>query len=255
MKRIFLLATIISIFLTSVSIAQQESRQRIHEQLLTVSVSPETFSMKYSTDLPGIGGSEKKSVFLAAVFSLIIPGAGEYYAEGFSRGKYFTIAETGLWLTYAGFQIYGTHERNDAREYAILKAGFLGSGKDDDYFVTIGNFDNIYQYNEKKLQDRRIDLLYDPAGGYYWQWNSTANRQRYRDLRISSDNILYNSRFVIAAVIANHIVSAISAGKAAADYNKALQATTGSVQWRLYPQVVSTSGIPDGFALGIETRF
>jgi hypothetical protein len=251
MKKIFLIATILSIFLTSVSIAQPESRQGIHERLLTVTVSPEVVSMKYSTELTGTGGS----VFLAAVFSLIIPGAGEYYAEGFSRGKYFTIAETGLWLTYAGFQIYGNHIRNDAREYAILKAGLLGSGKGDDYFVDIGNFDNIYQYNEKKLQDRRIDLLYDPAGGNFWQWNSNADRQRYRDLRISSDNILYNSRFVIAAIIANHIISAISAGKAAADYNKALPATTGSFQWRIYPQVVSTSGIPDGFALGIETRF
>jgi hypothetical protein len=255
MKCLVLLPIMISMFLQTMSTAQPVSRQRIHEQLLAATIHQESNSVNPTAGVPEIAGNQKKSVFLAALFSLILPGAGEYYAEGYSRGKYFTIAETGLWMTYAGFQIYGNHERNDAREYAAQKAGFVGSGKDDDYFVNIGNFDNIYQYNEKKLQDRTIDLLYDPSGGDFWQWSSTADRLRYRGLRISSDNTIYNSRFIIAVVIVNHIASAISAGKAAADYNKALRSTTGSIQWRFYPQLVSTSGVPDGIALGIETRF
>ena len=253
MHNVFLFALAGLILLTNSAVAQAGDRQRIHEQLLSVSL--DSLSRGFPVDLADPDAKEKKSVFLAVVFSLIIPGAGEYYADGYSRGKYFTIAETGLWLTYTGFQVYGTHVRNDARDYAAYHAGVHSEGKDDDYYVNIGNFDNVYQYNDKKLQDRRLDLIYDPVTEYSWHWNSTTERQRYRDLRISSDNILYNSRFIIAAIIANHIVSAISAGKAASDYNKALSVTTGGIQWRLCPQVVSTRGIPDGFSLGIETRF
>jgi hypothetical protein len=256
MKRMFILLFVGSIFLSQEILAQAGNRQILQQQLLTMSISQQLHAVG---DTPlwssEIDGTQKKSVFLAVVFSLLIPGAGEYYADGYSRGKYFTIAEAGLWMTYAGFQIYGTHVKDDARRYAAVYAGIQSEGKDDDFFVDIGNYNNVYQYNEKKLQDRRLDLIYDPSTGYAWDWQSTSNRLRYRDLRISSDDILYNSRFVIAAVIANHVVSAISAGKAAADHNKALTGTVGQWRWRIYPQVVATSGIPDGFAVGIETRF
>jgi len=45
----------------------------------------------------------KKSVVLAVVASLILPGMGELYAGSFESGKYNLIAEGGLWLTYSGF--------------------------------------------------------------------------------------------------------------------------------------------------------
>ncbi|MGD0339310.1 MAG: hypothetical protein ABSB78_11020 [Bacteroidota bacterium] len=255
MNKLFFLAFIGSIIFAEGICAQSANRQDIHQQLLGMSMQEKLHDSGYNPAFTEIDGSQRKSVFLAVLYSMIIPGAGEYYAEKYSRGKYFTIAEAGLWLTYAGCQIYGRHVQNDARLYAALNAGVQSEGKDDDYFVNIGNFDNIYQYNEKKLQDRRLDLLYDPSAGYAWEWKSAVERQRYRDLRISSGNILYNSRFIVAAVIANHIVSAISAGKAASDYNKALEGTSGNWHWRLCPQIVMTSGIPDGFSVGIETHF
>ncbi len=248
--------TLMGTFLLSEGIfAQAENRQNVYQQLITTSILQQSAAADFRPVFNETDGNQRKSIFRAVIYSLILPGAGEYYAEGYSRGKYFTIAEGGLWLTYAGFQIYGTHIQSDARRYAAIYAGIQSEGKDDNYFVDIGNYDNIYQYNEKKLQDRRIDLLYDPSAGYAWQWTSAVERQRYRDLRISSSNILYNSRFVIAVIIANHIASAISAGKAASDFNKALSGTVGNWQWRLCPQVVMTSGIPDGFSLGIESRF
>jgi hypothetical protein len=39
-------------------------------------------------EIPG-----KKSAGLAALYSLVLPGMGELYAEGFSSGKYFLLAE------------------------------------------------------------------------------------------------------------------------------------------------------------------
>ncbi len=195
---------------------------------------------------------QKKSVVLAAVLSLILPGAGEYYADGYHRGKYFTISEATLWGTYASFEIYGNAVQKDAHSYAKINAGIDENGKDDLFYVNIGNFMNTDDYNDKKMQDRTPDLLYNSKAGYGWQWNSDDNRQQYRAMRVSSDNILYNTRYVVGAIIVNHLVSAISAGKAASDYNKSI---ASKWEWRIAPEVTMLSGIPDGIQLRFETNF
>ena len=127
---------------------------------------------------------QKKSVFLAVVLSLALPGAGEFYAGGYSRGKYFTISEATLWGMYAGFEVYGNALQRDARSFAKVNAGIDETGKGDQFYVDIGNFDNTDEYNVKKMRDRTPDLLYDANAGYGWQWNSEANREVYRTFRV-----------------------------------------------------------------------
>ncbi|HSQ75632.1 MAG TPA: hypothetical protein VLT13_08765, partial [Bacteroidota bacterium] len=60
----------------------------------------------------------RKSVALAALYSLLLPGMGELYAEGFSTGKYLLSAEGVLWLGYAAVEIHGNDLRDGARSYA-----------------------------------------------------------------------------------------------------------------------------------------
>ncbi len=252
MKSILLVAAAITILGTGQVHSQKTDRQTLRAELISITTPANDDQIAIQT---GRVEHAKKSVFLASLFSLILPGAGELYTDAYSRGQYFTIAEGALWLTYGGFQMYGNLARNDAREFAAVNAGFSLSGKDDQFYVDIGNFDNIYQYNDKKLQDRSPDLLYSVTPGTSWQWNSALNRQRFKNMRISSDNVLYNSRFIIAVVIANHIASAISAGNAAATYNRNIESGTGSIEWHVGPQIMAASGIPDGLALGFEARF
>jgi len=158
---------------------------------------------------------EEKSVFRSVVYSLILPGMGELYAGGFDNGKYFLMAESGLWLTFASFELYGRWLQSDARRFAAGHASASIDGKDDQFFVNLGNFTSVYEYNEKKLRDRDLAHLYDPDGSFFWQWDSDLSRARFRDLRVKSDNVFNNVRFVVAAIIANHIASAINAGRAA----------------------------------------
>ncbi|MDP2209687.1 MAG: hypothetical protein Q8K98_13090 [Bacteroidota bacterium] len=164
--------------------------------------------------------SQKKSVPLAVALSLVLPGMGEIYAGDYSRGKYLTSAEGFLWLTFTSVQLYGTWLKNDARLFASTNAGVKLAGQDDKYFVDIGNYADVYWYNERKLQDRQDDKLYDPNSNYYWQWNDEASRQKYRNIRIKSDEVLNSRQFIVGAILANHIVSAINAGMLASKYNK-----------------------------------
>lgn len=170
--------------------------------------------------------SPKKSVPLAVALSLLLPGMGELYAGDYSRGKYLTSAEGFLWLTYTSVHLYGTWLKNDARLFASRNAGVKLAGQDDKYFVDIGNYADIYWYNERKLQDRQDDKLYDPASTYFWQWNNEASRQKYRNIRIKSDEVFNSRQFIVGAILANHIVSAINAGMLASKINKEADITS-----------------------------
>jgi hypothetical protein len=171
----------------------------------------------------------KKTTGLAAIYSLLLPGMGELYAEGFESGKYFLIAEGALWLTYASFEIYGNQIADDARAYAQAHAGINLVRKDEQYFVDIGNFRNITEFNQKQLRDYEFSRVYSNTALYHWEWDTEASRALYRDQRVASDNMLNNRKFVIAAIVINHIGSAINAVRSAINYNKSLDEQLGSL--------------------------
>ncbi|MDE3057595.1 MAG: hypothetical protein KGJ59_06535 [Bacteroidota bacterium] len=197
--------------------------------------------------------SAKKSAATAALYSLLVPGVGEWYAGGFESGRYFLGAEAGLWLTYASFETYGTWLQRDARSFAVAHSGATASGKDDQFYVNLANFMNVYEYNDKKLRDRELGKVYDPDAGYYWQWDSDTNRQQFRAARVSSDRVLNNSRFVIGAIIVNHIVSAINAARIVRNYNKNL--SENGFQWGFESSLLGENGVPDGILFTVRGVF
>lgn len=199
------------------------------------------------------GSSEKKSAGLAALYSLILPGMGELYADGFSSGKYFLIADGLLWITFAAFEVSGNSLRDDARAFAVSRAGVDLQGKDDQYFVDVGNFLNVDDYNQKQLRDREPDKLYDPAAGYAWQWDSDASRATYREQRIESDNMFNNNKFVVAALIANRVASAINAVRSVIAYNNAIDDLLGDMSFRA--DVMGGLDSPHGVMVTVTRTF
>ncbi len=197
--------------------------------------------------------STKKSVAAAVVYSLLVPGLGEWYAGGFESGRYFLGAEAGLWLTYASFETYGTWLQNDGRAFAASHSGVPASGKSDQFYVDVSNFMNVYEYNDKKLRDRQPDKVYDPNQGYAWQWDSDANRQQFRTARVSSDRVFNNSRFVIGAIIVNHVVSALNAARLVRRYNN--NVAESGINLRIESSLLSDSGVPDGLLLTVRGVF
>jgi hypothetical protein len=202
--------------------------------------------------LPDEATPKKKSTGLAAMYSLLLPGMGEVYAGEFESGKYFLIAEGVLWLTYASFEIYGNQLRDDSRTFAQVHAGITPSGKEDQYFVDIGNFLDVRAFNEKKLRDREPEKLYKyPSDA--WRWDSDLSRATYRDERIASENMYNNEKFVVAAIVINHVGSAINAVRAAIAYNKAMSDAVGDLDIRA--DVMGGWAKPHGIMVTVTRKF
>ncbi len=192
----------------------------------------------------------RKSAGLAALYSLLIPGMGELYAENFASGKYFLVAEGVLWLGYAAMEIHGNGLRDDARVFAVAQAGISAEGKDDQFFVDIGNFLTVDEYNDKKLRDREPEKLYDPLAGYAWRWTSDAARMTFREERVASETMYNNKKFVGAAILINHVISAINAARAAIAYNNAQEPVLGDLQ--LSARVLGGMDLPHGVLLTLS---
>jgi hypothetical protein len=195
----------------------------------------------------------KKTAAVAALYSLLLPGMGELYADGFESGRYFLGAEAGLWITYASFETYGTWLQSDARSFAVAHSGATSGGKNDQFYVDLSNYMNVYEYNDQKLRDRQPEKVYDPNNGYFWQWDSDANRQQFHTSRISSDRVFNNSRFVIGAIIVNHIVSALNAARLVRRYN--YNVAESGINFRIESSLLSDSGAPDGLLLTVRGVF
>jgi hypothetical protein len=193
----------------------------------------------------------KKSVVVAVAASLILPGMGEWYAGSFESGKYNLIAEGGLWLAYTGFRMHANWLQQDAQTFANQHAGANFTNKDDQYSVNIGNYISIDEYNQAKMRNRENDLVYT-ADQYQWQWDSDVNRAQFKDLRIRSAEIKNNSKFIIGAIVVNHILSAFSAGRKAAAYNNSLSMIE-KIEIQTYALNYGT--YIDGIGLSISTKF
>ncbi len=164
----------------------------------------------FNQNLIGPVENKEKSKTLAFLLSLAVPGLGEYYLNRFDVGKYFTIAEGGLWLSLYGFDYYGKFQRDNYINFAKVNGNVNTSGKDETYWAVIGNYMNIYDYNNEKLLNRQFNAVYD-ENTYYWFWNSNEERKKYRNLWLSSESAFNNKQFPISLIIINHIASAINA--------------------------------------------
>ncbi len=167
-----------------------------------------TLSSAIQEDFTATGTLQKKSVGLGILYSLLLPGMGELYAGDYSLGKYFTIADVALWGTLAGTKYYGDMKKDDYIAYAVLHADVNPAGKDDTYWGTIGNYDDINIYNDEMELMREFDKVYD-VNTHYWKWDEVANRKKYRSMRNSSETAYNNMKFIVSALILNRIASAV----------------------------------------------
>lgn len=193
---------------------------------------------------------ERKNPGLAVIYSLLLPGMGELYAGSYSSGKYFTIAEGALWLTYIGFNSYGNWQRDRYKAFAASNGGVNTSSKDADYFANISEYDNIYEYNYQQALNRNYSGVYD-VNKYYWNWTD-QDRKTYRDMWSSSEGAFNNIRFVVGALILNRILSVIDAVRLVGRYNDNLEQNVG---WNLSVGVINRSAIPSGLTLNFQTQF
>jgi hypothetical protein len=238
MKKLFLLA----IFLTPYIFAQPVQTKTVYE----LKSSARQIQFKHDFQfLTSEQNSEKKSGFLAVIYSLLLPGMGELYAGNYDRGKYFTIADAVCWGAYAGYNIYGSWQRNNYKTFAATYGEVDLQGKDADYFANIGDYSNINDFNRDKGLGGEFDMMYNTQKNY-WNWGNINQRTRYRDLWVSSEQAFNNVRFAVGALIVNRIISAIDAALLVKSYNKKLNEQTS---WNL------SFGFNRNYPSGLEINF
>lgn len=180
-------------------------------------IEDEKISIRFTNN--DITSNKKKSAGIAIIYSLLLPGMGELYAEGFNSGIYFTIADGILWGSLFGMNMYGNWQADRYKSYAKVYAGIDPNGKDKDFFATISVYSSIDDYNNEKALERNYKAMLD-YNKYYWKWNSVEQRRTYRSMWTSSEETFNNIRFVVGGLILNRLVSAINALRLTSRYNK-----------------------------------
>ncbi len=188
---------------------------------------------------------QKKSTGLAIVYSLLLPGMGELYADAYDSGVYFTIADGVLWGTYVGMNVYANWQKDRYISYSQTNAGVTPENKDEDYYATIGEYLDIDQYNDQQAFEYNFDEMYDTET-HFWKWNTSEERKEYRDMWVSSEQTFNDVRFVVGALLLNRVISAINAVRLVSKYNNNLSQEVGwnvSLGVQSYPDNTSSYNI------------
>lgn len=165
--------------------------------------------------------------------SLVLPGWGEHSLNYHRRGFAFNSSELLLWVGFATLSYLGNSAEQDMQAYAARHAGINPVGKDIYYFTDIGNYANIYEYNEQKMRYRQYANLYPESSEYFWAWDSEASRRKFDRLRYNSQQILHIASFAIGGLVVNRIISVIDI---IALTKERLEPVENSVQALVYPQ-------------------
>jgi hypothetical protein len=233
-----LLFSLVGFAQPTTSVDAGEDFATAYERLLAEAHNSEDPSQLFQQE-----AGERKSGSLAVLYSIILPGMGELYADRFDRGKYPLIAEASLWLGLLGVNAYGDWVQQDARTFARQHGGFDGAGKTDEFYVRIENYQDLYDYNNQRLIERRLDDLYPDQPQWYWEWDSDENRRYYKDRRILSDKMHNAVSFFVLGMIANRIWSAIQSAMFVRRHNVALDQSTWLPDMR--PQLITRAGRTD----------
>ena len=169
---------------------------------------------------PTLGAPKSKA--RAFLQSLILPGWGQHYAESRSMMKVFIASEAVLLGSFIGFNLWGNWLEDDFRTFASTHAGISPQGKPNGYFVDIGNFNDIFDYNQEQLRNRDVRSLYPVTDEFFWRWDSEANRLKFEDLRVRSARAANRADLTLAVIFVNHLLSAIHSTLAVHKYNRRL---------------------------------
>ena len=143
--------------------------------------------------------------------SALIPGWGQKSLQYPDRCRMFIYVETGLLVLGLGSTTYANILKKNYIAFAVEHAAISSAGKNHKYWVDIGNFKSIEDYNDEHLRNREVDDIYDTDLRWSWDWDEDSNRNAFEKKRILSDQMKQVATFGAGAIVLNHMVSAIDA--------------------------------------------
>jgi hypothetical protein len=242
------LISILLLLSSTILFSQTDDQKSIQELKYSIKNSEENFQ-ESDLVLNSNLSNDKKSVGLGIVYSLLLPGMGELYADAYNTGKYFTIADGILWGTLIGMSAYSGWQEDNYKTYAASNGDVINDGiKDEDFYANIGDYTSVYSYNDQKALERNFAEMYDEEA-YFWKWNTTDERRTYRDMWNSSEQANNNIRFVVGGLILNRIISAINAARLVSSYNSRLEE---EVSWNFSVGFMYQPNLPTSISLNFQ---
>jgi hypothetical protein len=236
------------LILLSSAAAQQDknfSIQKLKQEINSLPISNSESNLNFNPE------DSKKNAGLGVIYSLLLPGMGELYADAYDIGKYFTIADGLLWGAFIGMNVYSNWKENDYKSFAESRAGINKEGKDETYFATISAYSDIDSYNDEKALERNFEEMYDPDQ-YFWKWNSEVERETYRGMWTSSEQTKNDIRFIVGGLILNRVASAINAARLVSAYNNRLEE---ELSWNFSVGFESKPTLPTSLNFTFITKF
>jgi hypothetical protein len=185
----------------------------------------------WSSDPDAASGGASISPAKAVLYSLLLPGLGDYKLGNKGRATAFFAAEGVIWISYAMFDTQGHERENDYQDLAVRFAGVSRTGHSDAFYAKVREFNNSDDYQADVILAGRQaatgiqDLSADALESYFvanrvsdfepWRWQSLDKRLQYSEVRSSSKTSYRRADYMLAAAVANRVVSAIVAYSAA----------------------------------------
>lgn len=164
----------------------------------------------------------------AILYSLVLPGWGDYYAGRKSRARYFFISEAAIWSSFVVFRIQGHRDEDRYKDFAVQFAGVTRTDHSDDFYAELRQWDTSTEYENfiksegrpflfPDIGDEALDQYFEQnrlADFEPWAWESFERRLQYSELRSASKNAYQRSEFAVAAAVLNRAVAAVFAYQA-----------------------------------------
>jgi Family of unknown function (DUF5683) len=256
----FFILTVLFIF-SSASVAQQEKTNNIK---LTGSLSTDSkliannFQLKENPDIQ-FDVSSKRSPWLASLFSIVLPGAGEAYAESYWKAGIFVAIEGALISTAIiynnkgntqtqQFQNYADAYQNPDHNWSVVRyAQWLIDYHDADPAIITNTNESLppwqrvnwvllnqYEIGSHQLPPHGEQQYYEEIGKYNeyspgwndynradnWDLPAEGNMLKYADMRGHANDLYNVSTKAVAGIYINHFLSALDAYWSTTIYNK-----------------------------------
>tara|TARA_B100001996_G_scaffold371089_1_gene346068 strand:+ start:435 stop:1076 length:642 start_codon:yes stop_codon:yes gene_type:complete len=143
--------------------------------------------------------------------SFLVPGWGQSDLGYKERSKIYNYIEIGILLSMFSSTKYSNEIKRNYIAYATEHAGVISDGKDREFWVDIGNYNTLNEYNSEHLRNRDTGELYPQTVEWRWSWDNSENRKYFESKRIQSDKLKLFSTFTFGALFLNHFISSIDA--------------------------------------------
>ncbi len=193
----------------------------------------------------------------AVLYSLLIPGLGDWKLGNKNRAVTFFAIEGVIWASFIAFEVQGHDLEDEYQSLAMQFAGVTTTDHSDEFYATLRDYDSSDEYEADVKTDGRYTPPYDIGSEaldqYFidnrvadyepWLWESTDRRNQYADTRSASKTAYRRADYMIAAAAANRLVSAVFAYAAA----RSMQKHEVEVNFELTPRGDATLTLTKGF--------